>query len=350
VRDEHQRLLEESMRLQKALQREPRGRHTLDNVIGDSRPMQQVFVEVHQAAPSRATVLLRGESGTGKEAIARAIHFLSPRKDGPFIKVNCAALTESLLESELFGHEKGAFTGAIGERKGRFELAHGGTLFLDEIGDVSPAFQAKLLRVLQEREFERVGGSKAGEGGRAPDLRHQPRPREDGAARRVPRRPVLPHQRGGHLPAAAARAPRRHPAAGGAFPRPLQQGKPSQLKVTPEAMKVLTSCYWPGNVRELENCIERTATMVQGDHPRPGLPLPAEPLPDADAALPRQGRCGGRGGESLHAMPARPAPATADDEADEVTHPRSRASARAAPAAQPGAARAASRPTASATA
>jgi hypothetical protein len=171
-------------------------------------------------------VLLRGESGTGKEAIARAVHFLSPRKDGPFIKVNCAALTESLLESELFGHEKGAFTGAMGERKGRFEMAHGGTLFLDEIGDISPAFQAKLLRVLQEREFERVGGSKAGEGGRAPDLRHQPRPGEDGAARRVPRRPVLPHQRGQHLPAAAARAARRHPAAGGAFHRPLQQGKP----------------------------------------------------------------------------------------------------------------------------
>ena len=161
VADEHQRLREETSRLQKALAREPRGRYTLDNVIGDSLPMQQVFREVHQAAPSRATVLLRGESGTGKEAIARAIHFLSPRKDAPFIKVNCAALTESLLESELFGHERGAFTGAVGDRKGRFELAHGGTLFLDEVGDVSPAFQAKLLRVLQEREFERVGGTKA---------------------------------------------------------------------------------------------------------------------------------------------------------------------------------------------
>jgi Nif-specific regulatory protein len=139
VRDEHQRLQRETSRLQKALQRQPRGRYALDNVIGESAAMQQVFVEVHQAAPVRATVLLRGESGTGKEAIARAVHFLSPRKDGPFIKVNCAALTESLLESELFGHEKGAFTGAVGERKGRFEMAHGGTLFLDEIGDISPA-------------------------------------------------------------------------------------------------------------------------------------------------------------------------------------------------------------------
>jgi Nif-specific regulatory protein len=123
--------------------------------------MQDVFAEVHQAGPSRSTVLLRGESGTGKEVIARALHTLSPRKDGPFVKVNCAALTESLLESELFGHEKGSFTGAVGERKGRFEMADKGTLFLDEIGDISPAFQAKLLRVLQEREFERVGGNRS---------------------------------------------------------------------------------------------------------------------------------------------------------------------------------------------
>ena len=161
VSEEHQRLQRETTRLQKALTRDSATRrYALDNVVGQSKPMQRVFAEVHQAAPSRATVLLRGESGTGKEEIARAVHHLSPRKDAPFIKVNCAALTESLLESELFGHEKGAFTGAIGERKGRFELAHGGRLFLDEVGDISPAFQAKLLRVLQEREFERVGGSK----------------------------------------------------------------------------------------------------------------------------------------------------------------------------------------------
>jgi len=140
-------LLKEKTRLQKELQ----GKYSIENVIGVSKLMQKVFAEVHQAAPGRATVLLRGESGTGKEAIARAIHHQSPRKDGPFVKVNCAALSETLLESELFGHEKGAFTGAQGERKGRFEMANGGTLFLDEIGDISPAFQAKLLRVLQER-------------------------------------------------------------------------------------------------------------------------------------------------------------------------------------------------------
>src|SRR3989339_17633 len=131
----------------------------IDQVVGISRPMQEVFDQVHQVAPARTTVLLRGESGTGKEVIARAIHNLSPRKREAFVRVNCAALTESLLESELFGHEKGAFTGAQGQRKGRFELSHGGTLFLDEIGDISASFQAKLLRVLQEREFERVGGS-----------------------------------------------------------------------------------------------------------------------------------------------------------------------------------------------
>ncbi|MBZ0091231.1 MAG: nif-specific transcriptional activator NifA, partial [Sulfuricellaceae bacterium] len=156
VATEREQLMVEKHRLQKELQT----KYKLDNVIGQSKRMQEVFAEVHQAAPGRSTVLLRGESGTGKEVIARAIHYLSPRKDKPFIKVNCAALSESLLESELFGHEKGSFTGATQERKGRFEMAHGGTLFLNEIGEVSPAFQSKLLRVLQEREFERVGGNK----------------------------------------------------------------------------------------------------------------------------------------------------------------------------------------------
>ncbi|HYN60116.1 MAG TPA: nif-specific transcriptional activator NifA [Rubrivivax sp.] len=265
VSDEHERLQQETVRLQKALRRTPRGRFALDNVIGESEAMQRVFTEVHQAAPSRATVLLRGESGTGKEAIARAVHYLSPRKDAAFIKVNCAALTESLLESELFGHEKGAFTGAVGERKGRFELAHGGTLFLDEIGDVSPAFQAKMLRVLQEREFERVGGTRAVKvdvrlicatnrdlekmvqlGEYRADLYYRinvvsiflPPLRE----RRADIAPLVAH-----------------------FVDRFNKDNGRQLKVTPQAMKVLSTCYWPGNVRELENCIERTATMVQGD-------------------------------------------------------------------------------------
>jgi len=265
VRDEHQRLQQEATRLQKALKSAPKGRFALDNVVGESRPMQEVFVEVHQAAPSRATVLLRGESGTGKEAIARAIHYLSPRKEAPFIKVNCAALTETLLESELFGHEKGAFTGATGDRKGRFELAHGGTLFLDEIGDVSPAFQAKLLRVLQEREFERVGGSKPVK----VDVRlicATNRDLEKMVQRGEYRADLyyrinvvsitLPplRERRADIPLLVAH-----------FIDRFNKENRRQLKVTPEAMKVLTSCYWPGNVRELENCIERTATMVQSD-------------------------------------------------------------------------------------
>jgi len=265
VRDEHQRLQQEATRLQKALKAAPKGRFALDNVVGDSRPMQQVFVEVHQAAPSRATVLLRGESGTGKEAIARAIHFLSPRKEAPFIKVNCAALTETLLESELFGHEKGAFTGATGDRKGRFELANGGTLFLDEIGDVSPAFQAKLLRVLQEREFERVGGTRPVK----VDVRlicATNRDLEKMVQRGEYRADLyyrinvvsifLPplRERRADIPLLVAH-----------FIDRFNKENRRELRVTPEAMKVLTSCYWPGNVRELENCIERTATMVQSD-------------------------------------------------------------------------------------
>jgi len=269
VSEEHQRLQRETTRLQKALSRDSvTRRYALDNVVGQSKPMQRVFAEVHQAAPSRATVLLRGESGTGKEEIARAVHYLSPRKDSPFIKVNCAALTESLLESELFGHEKGAFTGAIGERKGRFELAHGGTLFLDEVGDISPAFQAKLLRVLQEREFERVGGSKPVK----VDVRLIC------ATNRDLERMV---QRGEYradlyyrinvvsiaLPPLRERREDIAPLVAHFLDRFNKENR-KNLKVTPEAMQVLTNCYWPGNVRELQNCIERTATMVPGDQIR----------------------------------------------------------------------------------
>ncbi|MCO5977383.1 nif-specific transcriptional activator NifA [Ideonella oryzae] len=266
VAAEHARLQLETTRLQKALSQEaPRRRYSLDNVVGHSKTMQRVFAEVHQAAPSRSTVLLRGESGTGKEEIARAIHYLSPRKDAPFIKVNCAALTESLLESELFGHEKGAFTGAVGERKGRFELAHGGTLFLDEVGDISQGFQAKLLRVLQEREFERVGGSRPVK----VDVRLIC------ATNRDLERMV---QRGEYradlyyrinvvsifLPPLRERRDDIPPLVAHFLDRYNKENH-RHLKVTPEAMQVLSNCYWPGNVRELQNCIERTATMVHGE-------------------------------------------------------------------------------------
>jgi len=267
VSEEHRRLQLETTRLQKAMVREStsRKRYSLENVVGQSRAMQHVFEEVHQCAPSRSTVLLRGESGTGKEEIARAIHYLSPRKDAPFVKVNCAALTESLLESELFGHEKGAFTGAVGDRKGRFELANGGTLFLDEVGDISPAFQAKLLRVLQEREFERVGGTRSVK----VDVRLIC------ATNRDLERMV---QRGEYradlyyrinvvsifLPALRERRD-DIPLLANFFIDRYNRENRRTIAITPEANQVLRNCYWPGNVRELQNCIERTATMAHGD-------------------------------------------------------------------------------------
>ncbi|HET6923138.1 MAG TPA: sigma-54 dependent transcriptional regulator, partial [Anaeromyxobacteraceae bacterium] len=152
----------EKLRLQRdtqTLRERVRERYRFHNIVGDAPELQAVYEVVKRAAPTKATVLILGESGTGKELIAQALHEESPRRDKPFVKVNCAALSETLLESELFGHEKGAFTGAIGRKEGRFELADGGTLFLDEIGDISPALQIKLLRVLQQKEFERVGGT-----------------------------------------------------------------------------------------------------------------------------------------------------------------------------------------------
>lgn len=153
---ERESLRSENRELREALQKQ----HRIEGIIGESREMLEVISLVRRVASSEATVLIRGESGTGKELIAKAIHFASPRAARPLVRVNCAALPETLLESELFGHEKGAFTGALATRKGRFELADGGTLFLDEIGDLPLHLQAKLLRVLQEREFERVGSSR----------------------------------------------------------------------------------------------------------------------------------------------------------------------------------------------
>ncbi|WP_085314707.1 nif-specific transcriptional activator NifA [Derxia lacustris] len=246
------------------LKRELKGRFNIDNAIGHSKRMQEVFAEVHQVGPSRSTVLLRGESGTGKEVIARAVHELSPRAGAAFVKVNCAALTESLLESELFGHEKGAFTGAVGDRKGRFELANGGTLFLDEIGDISPAFQAKLLRVLQEREFERVGGIKAIK----VDVRlicATNRNLEKMVAAGTFRADLYYRINvvSIFLPPLRERREDIPPLVTHILERYNKDNK-RELRVSPDAMRVLYNCYWPGNVRELENCVERTATMTQG--------------------------------------------------------------------------------------
>ena len=188
-----------------------------ENIIGNSHAMREVYLKIHQVAASDTTVLIRGESGTGKELVASAIHYSSPRAQKPMVKVNCAALSEGLLESELFGHEKGAFTGALFARNGRIEEAEGGTLFLDEIGDFSPAIQVKLLRVLQEREFERVGSNKTVKADVRVIAATNQRPRGRRRGRPIPPGPVLPDQRVSHLSAAAPRAQGRHPAAGRPF-------------------------------------------------------------------------------------------------------------------------------------
>ena len=183
-------------------------------IIGESAAIQEVLVKIEQMAPVSSTVLIQGESGTGKELVAKALHDLSPRRGKPFIAVNCAALPETLLESELFGHEKGAFTGAAERRLGRFELADTGTIFLDEIGEIPPATQVKLLRVLESRTFFRVGGVQPIKVDVRVDRGHQPAAPRRGGPGRVPRRPLLPAQRPQHLPAAAAGAAGGHPPPG----------------------------------------------------------------------------------------------------------------------------------------
>ncbi|MCK1864398.1 sigma 54-interacting transcriptional regulator [Pseudomonas aeruginosa] len=181
------------------------------SLVGTSRAIQQVRQMMQQVADTDASVLILGESGTGKEVVARNLHYHSKRREGPFVPVNCGAIPAELLESELFGHEKGAFTGAITSRAGRFELANGGTLFLDEIGDMPLPMQVKLLRVLQERTFERVGSNKTQNVDVRMDHRRDPQePREDDRGRHFPRRPLLPPQRIPHRDGAAARAGGRH--------------------------------------------------------------------------------------------------------------------------------------------
>src|ERR1039458_1730323 len=257
---EREQLIEDKHRLQKQLQ----GDYDIENIVGRSQRIKEVFADVHQAAPGSATVMLRGESGTGKEAVAHAIHYLSARAKGPFVKVNCAALPETLLESELFGHEKGAFTGATSERKGRFEMANGGTLFLDEIGDITPSFQAKLLRVLQEHEFERVGGNKtlrtdfrlvAATNRNLEEVVKSGQFRADLYFRLNVVTIFLPplRERKDDIPLLVDFFIIRH-----------NRENNRKLKIAPEAVELFKRCNWPGNVRELENCVERAATMTRG--------------------------------------------------------------------------------------
>jgi len=236
-----------------------------DDLVGSSPVMKAVLEEIAQVAPSKATVLLRGESGTGKERIAKLIHQSSPRADKPFIRVNCAALSETLIESELFGHEKGAFTGAIQKRKGRFELADRGTIFLDEIGDLPPSVQVKLLRVLQDMEFERVGGVenvKVDVRTIAATHRDLETAVMEGAFRQdlYYRLNVVPV----HLPPLCERRediPLLIEHFLGKFNK--ENNKKVRLKV--ELIRLLTRYGWPGNVRELENSVERLVVLAAED-------------------------------------------------------------------------------------
>ena len=234
----------------------------LCSIIGCSRPMRELFETLALVAPSDATVLITGESGTGKELVAGAVHHNSPRSGGPFVKVNCAALHENLLESELFGHEKGAFTGAAEQRKGRFELAHKGTLFLDEIGDMSPTTQAKILRVLQEGEFERLGGAKTIKVDVrlvAATHRNLEQMIEEGSFRQdlFFRLSVVPL----HLPPLRER-PEDIPALAEHFLKKYSGKNRKDIRAFhPEAMEALLAYAWPGNIRELENAIERAVIL-----------------------------------------------------------------------------------------
>jgi len=268
VAADRRRLIDERSRLEKALDEKPkptRIRAGTGGIVGDSPSVRRVMETISIVAPSNTTVLLRGESGTGKELFARAIHELSNRKAKPFIKLNCAAVSESVLESELFGHEKGAFTGAIALKPGRFELANGGTLLLDEIGEISPAFQSKLLRVLQEGEFERVGGTRT----LKVDVRlicatnrdlELAVTRGDFRADLYYRINVVPvflpplRERPGDILLLAR-----------AFLDRFNRENGRRLSITDKALDLLGKCYFPGNVRELENCVRRTATLSRSD-------------------------------------------------------------------------------------
>jgi Nif-specific regulatory protein len=268
VAQDRERLMHESYRLQKELSElkpaRDRKKVHVEGIIGDSPALRGLLEKIAVVAKSNSTVLLRGESGTGKELIAKAIHELSPRAKRPFIKINCAALPESVLESELFGHEKGAFTGALSSRKGRFELADKGTLFLDEIGEISASFQAKLLRVLQEQEFERVGGNQT----LKVDVRviaATNRNLEEAVARNEFRADL--YYRISVVPMMLPPLRERRsdiPLLANEFLKNFNVENGRALAFDSHAIEVLMSCGFPGNVRELENCVQRTATLAPG--------------------------------------------------------------------------------------
>lgn len=261
VNEEKARLREEKMHLQQELA----SLHRIDNMVGLSEIMQETFETIMRVALSNATVLIRGESGTGKELVARAIHYNSPRAEGPFIKINCTAIPDTLLETELFGHVKGSFTGASGERKGRFELADKGTIFLDEIGDLPVSTQLKLLRVLQERSFEKLGSATTIN----VDVRIVAATNSDleaaiekGTFRedlfyRLNVVPII-------LPPVRSRR-EDIPLLIEYFLKKFNKENSKNVGISADAMEYLLGYAWPGNVREIENCIERIVILSDND-------------------------------------------------------------------------------------
>jgi DNA-binding NtrC family response regulator len=256
----------ELMLQHRALQDELQKRNQFSNIIGKSESMKKIFEVVQQVAPSRASVLITGESGVGKEMIADALHYNSSRREKPLIKVHCAALTETLLESELFGHERGAFTGAVARKRGRFELAHMGTIFLDEIGEMSQNVQIKLLRVLEDKTFERVGGEETIEVDVrliAATNRELKSAIEEGDFREdlFYRLNVVNI----HIPPLRERK-EDIPLLMAAFVREFSQENGKNIEaIEPKARMVLYNYAWPGNVRELRNCIESAVVMSKSN-------------------------------------------------------------------------------------
>ncbi len=261
VETERSRLLAENSHLRQELEQ----RYDLSNIVGTSGPMRQVYEQIAQVAQTNTTVLIRGESGTGKELIAHAIHYNSPRASKPFVKVACAALPETLIEAELFGHERGAFTGAQARKQGRFELAEGGTLFLDEIGELNPSSQVKLLRVLQEREFERLGGTETVK----VDVRLVAATNRDLEASIAEKqfREDLYYRLNVFsifVPPLRDRKPDIMLLADHFLVKYCRQHKRQIRRISTPAIDMLVSYHWPGNVRELENSMERAVLTCDG--------------------------------------------------------------------------------------
>lgn len=259
---EHRRLLLEN----RMLREEIRTRYNFDNIVGADQKLLDLLEVLASAAKSRATVLITGESGTGKELIARAIHYNSPRKDGPFVALNCAALPEGLIESELFGHEKGAFTNAIKQTRGKFELAHGGTLLLDEVSEIPLGLQAKLLRVIQEREIQRVGAEET----IFVDVRLVATTNRD-LEREVTnnrfRSDLFYRLKVVSIDLPPLRERKKDiPMLTQHFIRKFAEENQREVRgITERALKLILNYSWPGNIRELENCIERAVILCRSD-------------------------------------------------------------------------------------